>query len=432
MKINFSYNSIVYTIIGLFPVLLITGPFLTDFFCILLGIIFITYNSQKKNWKLILDNYKIYIYFFIVFFIYLNFNSSFSFDPNISFSSSLPYIRIVLFIFSLALFLSIFKNLYKVFYLCFGLCVIFLFLDSIIQFLFNVDIFRNKEVHANRISSFFGDELIMGSYISRLLPVILGCSLLINLNNKYFLNLLILLLAGVLILLSGERLAAFYYIGIIFIYFILIKKHFFIFISVILISVFLGISFKSSFVDRFYSNTINQLKESSSIFSYRHTLHYLTAYEMFLDKKILGHGLKSFRYKCSENKYENIIDLKKEIDKKNLIKKNKDYRYVIEFKNGCNTHPHNIFLENLSELGLLGVLFIFVKFLYVTLKLIKNFYISFVNKKVNEKYLAKTIILAGIFLQLFPLVPSGSYFNNWMMIIFHLSIGFYLSLLKIR
>ena len=86
--------------------------------------------------------------------------------------------------------------------------------------------------------------------------------LLINLNNKYFLNLLILLLAGVLILLSG-RLAAFYYIGIIFIYFILIKKHFFIFISVILISVFLGISFKSSFVDRFYSNTINQLKESS-------------------------------------------------------------------------------------------------------------------------------------------------------------------------
>ena len=432
MKINFSYNSIVYTIIGLFPVLLITGPFLTDFFCILLGIIFITYNSQKKNWKLILDNYKIYIYFFIVFFIYLNFNSSFSFDPNISFSSSLPYIRIVLFIFSLALFLSIFKNLYKVFYLCFGLCVIFLFLDSIIQFLFNVDIFRNKEVHANRISSFFGDELIMGSYISRLLPVILGCSLLINLNNKYFLNLLILLLAGVLILLSGERLAAFYYIGIIFIYFILIKKHFFIFISVILISVFLGISFKSSFVDRFYSNTINQLKESSSIFSYRHTLHYLTAYEMFLDKKLLGHGLKSFRYKCSENKYENIIDLKKEIDKKNLIKKNKDYRYVIEFKNGCNTHPHNIFLENLSELGLLGVLFIFVKFLYVTLKLIKNFYISFVNKKVNEKYLAKTIILAGIFLQLFPLVPSGSYFNNWMMIIFHLSIGFYLSLLKIR
>ena len=432
MKINFSYKSIVYTIIGLFPILLITGPFLTDFFCILLGIIFITYNFEKKNWKLILDDYKKYIYFFIVFFVYLNLNSFFSFNPKISFSSSLPYIRIILFIFSLALFLSIFKDLYKFFYLSFGLCVIFLSLDSVIQFLFDVDIFRNKEVHTNRISSFFGDELIMGSYISRLLPIILGCSLLINLNNKYFLNLLILLLAGLLILLSGERLAAFYYIGIISIYFILIKKHFFIFISIILISISLGISFKSSFVDRFYSNTINQLKESSSIFSYRHTLHYLTAYEMFLDKKILGHGLKSFRYKCSENKYENIIDAKKEIDKENLIKKNKSYIYVTEFKNGCNTHPHNIFLENLSELGLLGVLFIVVKLVYVAIKLTKNFYLSFIKKKVNEKYFAKTIILTGILLQLFPFVPSGSYFNNWMMIIFHLSIGFYLSLLKIR
>ena len=153
---------------------------------------------------------------------------------------------------------------------------------------------------------------------------------------------------------------------------------------------------------------------------------------MFLDKKILGHGLKSFRYKCSENKYENIIDAKKEIDKENLISKNKSYIYVTEFKNGCNTHPHNIFLENLSELGLLGVLFIVVKLLYVAIKLTKNFYLSFIKKKVNKKYFAKTIILTGILLQLFPFVPSGSYFNNWMMIIFHLSIGFYLSLLKIR
>ena len=153
---------------------------------------------------------------------------------------------------------------------------------------------------------------------------------------------------------------------------------------------------------------------------------------MFLDKKLLGHGLKSFRYKCSENKYENIIDAKKEIDKENLIKKNKSYTYVTEFKNGCNTHPHNIFLENLSELGLLGVLFIVVKLVYVAIKLTKNFYLSFIKKKVNKKYFAKTIILTGILLQLFPFVPSGSYFNNWMMIIFHLSIGFYLSLLKIR
>ena len=150
---------------------------------------------------------------------------------------------------------------------------------------------------------------------------------------------------------------------------------------------------------------------------------------MFLDKKYLGHGLKSFRHICSEEKYEKSIQLKKQTDKENLIKNNKNYLYVIEFKNGCNTHPHNIFLENLSELGLFGLLFLIIKLIYVVIKLVKNVYLS-INKKLNTNDIAKSIILAGIFLQLFPLIPSGSYFNNWMMIIFYLSIGFYLSLVK--
>ena len=71
-------------------------------------------------------------------------------------------------------------------------------------------------------------------------------------------------------------------------------------------------------------------------------------------------------------------------------------------------------------------------FFYALFKLIKNIFKNFLTKKINEQEFARCIILTGIVLQLFPLVPSGSYFNNWMMIIFHLSIGFYLSLLKLR
>ena len=102
---------------------------------------------------------------------------------------------------------------------------------------------------------------------------------------------------------------------------------------------------KPNSFERFYSNTISQLKEKSSVFSYRHTLHYITSYEMFLDKKFLGHGLKSFRNLCSDEKYESMIKLKQDNDLAKLIKEdaNKDYTYINEFKNGCNTHPHNIF-----------------------------------------------------------------------------------------
>ena len=429
---NFKVNNLVYLIISIFPILFITGPFLTDLFCIFLGLLFLIYNFRNNNFQKFFEDYKLYIYFFFIYYLYLNFNSFFSFNPKISLATSAPFIRIILFIFALALFLSKFKNLYKVFYISFFLSVCLLFTDSIIQFVFEVDIFRGKEVHVNRISSFFGDELIMGSYVSRLLPIVLAISFLTNINNKYFFNIIILCLSFFLIIFSGERLAAFYYIGIISIYFLLVKKYLLTFIVIIMISFTLGVFFKPNLIDRFYNNTISQLNEANSIYSYRHTLHYLTAYQMFLDKKFLGHGLKSFRYKCSEDRYQNFVSLKQKTDKENLIKNKKSHKYVDEFKNGCNTHPHNIYLENMSELGVFGLLFLIMIFFYSLIKFLKYFFQYIFIGNINDLNLARSLLLAGILLQLFPLVPSGSYFNNWMLIIFCLSIGFYLSLLKTR
>ena len=94
---------------------------------------------------------------------------------------------------------------------------------------------------------------------------------------------------------------------------------------------------------------------------------------MFLDKKILGHGLKSFRYKCSDEKYVKSIQLKQEKDLKLF---NNKVNYTNEFNNGCNTHPHNIFLEYLSELGLAGVLFLIIIYFYTLFK-----FVGFISKK---------------------------------------------------
>ena len=49
----------------------------------------------------------------------------------------------------------------------------------------------------------------MGSYVSRLLPLILGVSFLFKFEKKYFFNLIILLISGILVMLSGERLSRF-------------------------------------------------------------------------------------------------------------------------------------------------------------------------------------------------------------------------------
>ena len=425
MKKIIDLNIISYLIISAFPILLITGPFLSDLFCILLSLIFIKCILTKKKWLEIIKINYFFFYFFFIFFIYLNINSILSFDPKISFASSLPFIRIVLFIFALSFFINNNKKTYKGIYIMSVLSISFLFIDTISQYFLGVDLFGNAQYNPNRISSFFRDELIMGSYVSRLLPIVLGVSFLFKFEKKYSYNLIIISMAGVLVILSGERLAAFYYIGLFAIYFILTKKYFLKFSALIIIFLVASIAYKPVIIDRFYKDTIRQISQTGSVFSYRHTLHYKTAYDMFLDKKILGHGLKSFRYKCSDKRYENKIREKQELD---LNKKNSGY--ITEYKNGCNTHPHNIYFEFLSELGIVGVIFILLMLLFTTYQLVYNLQKNVFKKNLSDIEVGKSLILAGIFLQLFPLVPSGSYFTNWMMIIFHLSIGFYLSTLS--
>ena len=55
------------------------------------------------------------------------------------------------------------KKLLRIFFIIF----VVLFFDSIYQFLFNKNILNFSIIEEGRISSFFRDELIMGSYVVR-------------------------------------------------------------------------------------------------------------------------------------------------------------------------------------------------------------------------------------------------------------------------
>jgi O-antigen ligase len=413
-------------IISLFPVILVSGPFLSDLFCIILGIAFLYTLYQDNAWHELHENY--YFKYFILIFCYLNLNSFFSFNPEISFSKSLPFIRIILFVFSLSFFLNRYKNLYKNFFYCFFLILLLMILDSLLQLLFNHNIFGISIIFENRISSFFGDEKIMGSYITRLLPIIVSIPFIINYKKKFLINFFIITLSSVLVFLSAERLAIFYLLSFLIFYFLITKKFFLKFISLTFVFIFLINLYNPIFAGRIINSTIQQINQTETVTSYRHLLHYITAYEMFKDEKILGNGLKSFRYLCSEPRYQDVIE-KKQIED---IKKKGEKDYLVEFENGCNTHPHNIYLEFMAELGLIGMILFSVIMFFCSIKIFLFLKHYFLNNKINDLIIAKNLILFGIFIQMFPLTPSGSFFNNYMMIIFHLSIGFYLSVLKIK
>ena len=49
-----------------------------------------------------------------------------------------------------------------------------------------VEIYQDIKYQANRVSSFFGDELIMGSYISRLFPLLFALFLIKKNKNMKF------------------------------------------------------------------------------------------------------------------------------------------------------------------------------------------------------------------------------------------------------
>jgi O-antigen ligase len=98
-----------------------------------------------------------------------------------------------------------------------------------------------------------------------------------------------------------------------------------------------------------YLNTLNEVK-NLDIKESNYYYHFSKAILIFRNNPILGSGYKSFRNECSNPIYNDRY--KNSLDKRHF--------------DGCTTHPHNYYLEILSELGAIGLLF----FIYVIIKII--------------------------------------------------------------
>ena len=140
--------------------------------------------------------------------------------------------------------------------------------------------------------------------------------------------------------------------------------------------------------------------QKSVIFTPEHDSHIRTAYNMFKDRPILGHGPKMFRVKCKDDKYRVGLS-------------------------PCSTHPHNFYVQLLAETGIVGFLFLSISFIYVIYASLKQFKCIILNKK---RFLSdyQVCLLAGILITVWPFTPNGNFFNNWLMIVYSLPVGFYL------
>ena len=403
---NFVFFRIPVALFSLIPFFLITGPFLSDLSVSLISVLFLIYCLKRNNFSYF--NHK-YFYFFLIFWIYLIFNTlinNFNLD---SFKISFFYFRYGIFVIAIATFLKEDYKFIKYFFYCIFFCFTILVLDGFYQYFSGENILGWKSIH--RTSSFFGDEKILGSYLSRLWPIFFGlCIFIFKKENKlYLFVILIFILSEVLIFLSGDR-TAFFYINLSAIFVILFSQKLFKLRLITLLSsilILVIISFiNPAAKERVFDQTIKQMRGVEErlpneteifIFSRTHTHHYISALKMFLDNKVLGVGVKSFRNFCNDEKYKISRD-------------------------SCSTHPHNTYIQLLTETGIIGFLFLLTCLIYFCKYILTHFILKFKGKYYFNDF--EICILSGIAIYLWPIVPTGNIFNNWLNIAMILNFPF--------
>ena len=412
MKKNFFiFNFIPSWLIILLPIFLITGSFLSDLAVSLVAILFFI-NSLINKLRKYFENY--YFKFFCLFWVILIVSSLLSNNVIISLKSSLFYFRFGFFSLCFWYLLDQNKNLIKYLFISLLVCFSSLIIDGYIQYFFGKNLLGFELYNKYRVSSFFGSELILGSYLARFFPILFALFIYLDdvKKNKltlFFITIVFILSEG-LIFLSGERLALFF-MNLSAIFIILMIKNYRLYrlltylISLLLIIVMINVFPNAK--ERIIDQTINdftrgtfQNNDSNDdklyIFSKPHNDMYTSAYRIFLDNKFFGVGPRQFRNEC-----ENY--------------------FVSSYS--CENHPHNTYMELLSETGIFAFLivaFLFLSILFISLKHFV-YKIFFLQKGTMNDF--QICLISAILISLWPFSPSGSFFNNWMSIVYYFPAG---------
>ncbi|MDC3053925.1 O-antigen ligase family protein [Candidatus Pelagibacter sp.] len=285
------------------------------------------------------------------------------------------------------------KNFFKIIFLV----LVFVGLDTLFQYFNEKDIFGFKidEGHGRRLSGPFGDEYIVGSYMCKFF--FLSLLFFEEKNLKYFKSFLIVAFL-MLIVLTNERAASIMFFISTIIYLLLnnefsIKEKclgFLIFLT-LLISLFsLNKNLKNHFFDRTFEQIgitqTNKISHNNFLDS-QWGAHFLTSIEIYKNNKFWGSGIKTFRKECANENYSTIK--------------------TAEVKSRCNTHPHNIYLEILSETGLIGFIPFICIIFYLSARILKNLFF-------NSKSYNKNLIIGLSFFILFnPFQTTGAFFSTW-------------------
>ena len=395
-------TKLTFSLILLFPIFLITGNFLVNFFYISISILSIL-NFNKKD-----VFFRSNIFYLLIFFlIYLSINLLFSINFSNSYPRVIKFLLIILFIKEIFRFNDKKEIYFEKIIKFWTILYIIVTIDIIFELIFGFNTLGFRSYLDGRIASFFGDELVVGTFYHFFSLIILSYFV----KNKYP-NLLVISLIIAIISISfmiGERanFIKLFFSILLFSFLILeinfIKKAGLVCLTLLIISI---IFYSNDSLKKRYYNQISIIYSIDGFKKYfkesQYGAHQITAYEIFKDNVLFGVGLKNFREESKKSIYENP-----------------DYYKTNQRQ---STHPHQIHLEILSELGLLGYILFLILIFYSIIFSAKNYFIE------RNPYQISALIY--ILSCLIPLMPSGSLFSTFFGGIFWFSFGLMISFNK--
>ena len=446
-------------LICLIPLFLITGPALPDLSITFTSLLFIYVIIREKKF----EYFNIYLVnIFFIWCLYFIIRSLFASDILLSLENSLFHFRFGVLVLALIFLFKNIDNLITRFSYILFFSLILVSTDGIFQFFFGFNFFGfempNLHSYTGRISGFFKDELIMGSYLSRLFPLSLGLIIFSfsKFRNFKFLIIFFITIINVSVFISGERSA--------FLYSFLANTIFLIFFNRYRIQIFLSmfltaliiltiLHYNDNLERRMVSFTKDQLTDLVSQKDYYKqdasktqlivnkrfkTKHdnkikfipgeyqnfIFKSFSIFNENKLFGIGPKMYRIVCDRQIY-NITEYKF------LDYRGESFDGYSRDVIGCAGHPHNIYLQLLSETGLIGIFplisfFIYILYDYI-IKLIHN-----IKRKSHSLDNVNICMLTSVLISIWPLIPTGSFFNNWLGVINFVSLSFFIYFRKLK
>jgi len=289
---------------------------------------------------------------------------------------------------------------FKYFFISCFLFSTFVSLDIFYQLTFGKDIF-GFEATGRKLSGPFDDELIAGSYLQRfslfsffLFPIFFKTE-----TKKIIKSLIPLLFLCFIsaIIISGNRMPLVLYIlglSALLIFQKETRKYIPIFVVVFSLTFLMIYKFnstvRSNFNNFYYQvdaviKTSVLKKEKGNNFS-NYSKEFNTFYDTWLMNKYIGGGIKSFRYYCH---------VRPNIDKNS--------QFV------CNMHPHNYYLEILTETGIIGFLIITsIFFMILNISFFKKY---FSNSRLKYNHIITPFIFLFL-IEIFPIKSTGSFFTT--------------------